>query len=143
MDKNDIMIRCRKKADELLEKYFPNIIHEAAIERPEELAIEYNEELPYVVETEFREWLSALWDEVAPAYSEPFEKIMNRHLEMSMVDANYVPDLRDAKVEANEITLWEKITKSNHEDVTFYKGLLKQYTEELLDTMIKDFVEEF
>ena len=143
MNKSDIENRCRAKADELLGKYFPNIIHEAAIERPEELVIEYNEELPYVVETEFREWLSALWDELAPAHSEPFEKIMNRHLEMSMVDANYVPHLRDARRDAEEVTLWEKITKSNHEDVTYYKGLLKQYTEELLDTMIKDFVEEF
>ena len=138
----DIEIRCRKKANELLEKYFPNFIHEAAVVRPEQLAVENNDDLPYKVEAEFKVWLSGLWNEVAPANSEPFEKVMNRHLHMSMVDANYVPHLKDPRADAEKITLWEKITKSNHEDVTYYKGLLKQYTEELLETMVKDFVEE-
>lgn len=45
---------------------------------------------------------------------------------------------KDAKI----ITIWEKITKSNHEDVTYYKGLLKAYTEELLSWMEIDFVED-
>jgi len=63
-------------------------------------------------------------------------------LDMSMVDASYVPSLKEARADAEKVTLWEKITKSNHEDVTYYKGLLKQYTEELLSTMIKDFIEE-
>lgn len=40
------------------------------------------------------------------------------------------------------ITLWEKITKSNHEDVTYYKGLLLEYTKELLMIMRIDFLEE-
>ena len=142
MSKIDIELRCRKKADELLEKFFPGFIHEAAIDRPEQLAGGYNDKLPYAVEAEFRDWLSGVWKEVAPAGSEPFEKIMNRHLDMSMVDASYVPNLKEARADAEKISLWEKITKSNHEDVTYYKGLLKQYTEELLSTMIKDFIEE-
>lgn len=142
MNKIDIEIRCRKKAEELLETYFPNFIHEAAIEKPEQLAVEYNDDLPYKVEAVFRDWLSCLWDEVAPAHSKPFKDVMNRHLNMSMVDASYVPYLKDAKAEAEKITLWEKITKSNHEDVTYYKGLLKQYAEELIKTMVKDFMEE-
>ena len=43
---------------------------------------------------------------------------------------------------ASTITLWEKITKSNHEDVTYYKGLLREYTKELLLIMRIDFLEE-
>lgn len=44
--------------------------------------------------------------------------------------------------DATEITLWERITKSNHEDVTYYKGLLQEYTRDLLMVMREDFLEE-
>ena len=44
--------------------------------------------------------------------------------------------------EAQQQTLWEKITKTNHEDVTYYKGLLEEYTRELLFCMRHDFMEE-
>ena len=37
---------------------------------------------------------------------------------------------------------WERITKSNHEDVTYYKGLLLEYTRDLLMVMCQDFLEE-
>lgn len=50
------------------------------------------------------------------------------------IDAAY----KDAK----RITLWERITKSNHEDVTYYKGLLYEYTKDLLMVMRLDFLEE-
>lgn len=39
-------------------------------------------------------------------------------------------------------TLWERITRSNHKDVTFYKGLLLEYTRNLLMVMREDFLEE-
>ena len=44
--------------------------------------------------------------------------------------------------DALEQTLWERITKTNHEDVTYYKGLLKDYTRNLLWLMRMDFLEE-
>lgn len=44
--------------------------------------------------------------------------------------------------DASTITLWEKITKSNHEDVTYYKGLLLEYTKDQLLVMRHDFLEE-
>lgn len=39
-------------------------------------------------------------------------------------------------------TLWERLTKTNHKDVTYYKGLLKRYTEELLMALRCDFLED-
>lgn len=39
-------------------------------------------------------------------------------------------------------SLWERITKSNHKDVTYYKGLLLEYTKDLLMVMRQDFLEE-
>ena len=44
--------------------------------------------------------------------------------------------------EAKQRTLWERITRSNHKDVTFYKGLLLEYTRDLLLVMREDFLEE-
>ena len=50
--------------------------------------------------------------------------------------------IEPAYKEATERTLWERITKSNHEDVTYYKGLLQEYTRDLLMVMRHDFLEE-
>ena len=47
-----------------------------------------------------------------------------------------------AHKDATELTLWERITKSNHKDVTYYKGLLQEYTRDLLLVMREDFLEE-
>ena len=67
---------------------------------------------------------------------------MNQHLSMAMTDAEYNVPLSEAKIAAEKITLWEKLIKTNHEDVTYYKGLLLEYTQKLLDTMIIDFTED-
>ena len=140
MTKEQVSLKCYEEIDILLEKYFPNFVYEAAVKKPEALAAEYDNELPYKVKAEYRQWLSSLWGEVAPEGSNPFDEIMNLHLSMSMVDSSYVPYLKDAREDAVEMTLWEKITKTNHEDVTYYVGLLRQYTKELLNTMTKDFL---
>ena len=43
---------------------------------------------------------------------------------------------------ATEQTLWERITKTNHKDVTYYNGLLQEYSRDLLMVMREDFLEE-
>lgn len=140
MDRTAIESCCREKADELLERYFPDFINEAAVIRPEKLAAAYHDDLPREVQQAFREWLASLWEEIAPAGAKSFPEIMNLHKSMQMVDISYVPYLKEAREKAEKITLRERITRTNHKDVTFYKGLLKQYTEELLQTMIQDFM---
>lgn len=126
----------------LLAKYFPNYLHDAAIRKPEELDEEYNDELPHKVEVEFGEWLDALWKELNPNTDKTYMSIMNQHLNMIMTDAEYNRPLVEAKAKADKITFWEKINKTNHEDVTYYKGLLLEYTRRLLDVMINDFIED-
>ena len=143
MTKSEIEPRCRQKADELLEKYFPNFIREAALDKPETLSVDYNDQLPGKVEDEFRAWLAGVWAETEHKSSRSFGDIMDRHLSMTSVDAEFVPLLEKARKEAERITVIEKLKKSNHQQVTYYKGLLRQYSQELLKTMIKDFVEEF
>lgn len=61
---------------------------------------------------------------------------------MDTIMDDYDDYFPSARVNALKITLKERILKSNHKDVTFYNGLLKQCTEELLDVMIDDFIED-
>ena len=142
MDKKDIYKKCTGKAEELLDKYYHNYLLDAAVLRPEILEPEYNLELPRKVEAEFNQFLAILWKELTPQSGKTYEAIMNQHLNMAMSDAEYIPHLKKAKAEAEKNTLWEKITKTNHEDVTHYKGLLIEYTQKVLDNMIEDFIED-
>lgn len=50
--------------------------------------------------------------------------------------------LETAYRSAEQRTLWERITKSNHKDVAYYKGLLYNYTKDHLMVMCIDFLEE-
>lgn len=132
----DIETLCKEKEQELLDKYFGNLSDEAARVRPETIG-EYTKDLPLRIEAEFREYLVGLWKQYS---TEPLvlEEQKLRWLmtedDREAIDAAY----KDAK----RITLWERITKSNHKDVTYYKGLLLEYTKELLMVMRLDFLEE-
>lgn len=143
MTKQEIEQLCCDKAAELIENNFPNFIQEAVVERPEVLDPQYNDDLPHKIEAEFHDWLRDLWNKLVPDGASLFEGIMNRHLDRCMVDADYKPHLQEARTDAEKVSPWEKILRSNHKDVTRYKGMLKDYSEALLENMIKDFVEEF
>ena len=128
---------CKAKEQELLDKYFGNLIKEAAIERPETIG-NYEKDLPLKIEAEFKEYLVGLWREIAPGVSCAFEEKKLRNL---MIDDD-CEALEHAYKDAKEQTLWERITKTNHKDVTLYKALLKEYTQELLICARLDFLEE-
>lgn len=130
---NKVEILCREKEQELLSKYFPSGF---GCSKSETIG-EYTKDLPLKIEAEFREYLIELWK----AYSDTPLVLEEQKLRWLMteddreaIDAAY----KDAK----RITLWERITKTNHEDVTYYKGLLLEYTKDLLMVMRLDFLEE-
>lgn len=131
-----IEILCKEKEQELLDRYFGNLLKEAAIDRPETIGA-YTKDLPLKVEGEFRQYLVELWkqysDEPLVLEEKKLRWLMTED-DREAIDAAY----KDAK----RITLWERITKSNHEDVTYYKGLLLEYTKDLLMVMRHDFLEE-
>lgn len=132
---------CREKADELINKHFGNLTKEAAVEMPEEIG-DYSLELPQQIEAEYNAYLKQLWAKIAPQDLPSFEEIMNKkHLsdQMTEDDREAIKPAYDAAVRR---TLWERITKTNHNDVTYYKGLLKQYSKELLLTLRCDFMED-
>ena len=51
---------CKKKEQELLYRYFGNLVKEAAEERPETIG-EYTKDLPLKIEAEYRAFLEELW----------------------------------------------------------------------------------
>ena len=136
-----IEIQCRSKAEELLNKYFGNLDKESAIERPEEIG-DYSLELPRQIEAEYYAYLKKLWMEIVPSGLPSFEEIIDKkHLSDRMTDDDR-EIIKPAYDDAVTRTLWERLTKTNHKDVTYYKGLLKRYSEDLLTALRCDFMED-
>ena len=141
MTKEQIIALCNKKEQELLNKYFGNLIQEAAHERPGTIE-EYRKELPLKIEAEYRVFLEGLWKEYAPEELKGTPLVLEEQkLRKLMTDDDR--ELIDvAHKDATEQTLWERITKTNHKEVTYYKGFLQEYTRDLLLVMREDFLEE-
>jgi hypothetical protein len=135
--KEEIAKLCKEKELDLLDKYFGNLDKEAIIERPETIG-EYEKELPLKIEAEFKEYLLDIWKEINPDKECVFEEQKLREL-MTEDDRE---GIEYAYKDAVEQTIWERITQTNHKDVTYYKVLLKEYTQELLMCMRLDFLEE-
>lgn len=141
MTPQEITTLCETKQNELLSKYFGNLVHEAAIERPETIG-EYTKDLPLKIEAEFRTFLEELWEEYAPEKLKGTPLVLEEQKLRNLMTDDDREMIEPAYKDATEITLWERITKSNHEDVTYYKGLLQEYTRDLLLIMRNDFIEE-
>lgn len=141
MNTEEVINLCKEKEQELLNKYFANLVKEAAIDRPETIG-EYTKDLPLKIEAEYRTYLEELWREHAPDDLKGTPLVLEEQkLRKLMTDDDR--ELIDvAHRDATEQTLWERITKTNHKDVTYYKGLLQEYTRDLLFVMRHDFLEE-
>lgn len=141
MNSEQIKNQCKAKEQELLNRYFGNLIHEAAIERPENIG-DYTKDLPLKIEAEYRTFLEALWADCAPESLKGTPLVLEEQKLRELMTDDDREGINTAFEKATTITLWERITKSNHEDVTYYKGLLQEYTKELLMLMRMDFLEE-
>lgn len=142
MTRTEIDEICRAKADSLLEKYFGELVKEASIVKPETIG-EYDMNLPLRIEEEYKEYLKILWNKHAGDDTRTFDEIIDKPELREALTADDREALSYAYHDAQRRTLWERLTKSNHRDVTFYKGLLEEYTRELLFCLRHDFVEEF
>jgi len=141
MATKEIETLCMRKEKELLNKYFGNLVKEAAIERPETIG-DYTKDLPLKIEEEYFQYLKEIWGEINPDKSKTLESILDkRHISMLMTEDDR-EGIHYAYEDATRRTLWERLTKTNHKDVTFYKGLLEEYTRELLMCLRCDFIED-
>ena len=141
MIQNEIVKLCIKKEQELLNKYFGNLVNEAAIEMPETIG-EYTKELPLKIEAEYRKFLEKVWEKHVPAELKGTPLVLEEQKLRKLMTDDDREGIDAAYKDASTVTLWEKITKSNHKDVTYYKGLLFEYTKDLLLVMRHDFLEE-
>ena len=141
MSNEQIERTCIEKEEELLKKYFGNLTAEAAKERPETIG-EYTKDLPQKIEQEYYAFLDGLWKQYAPEESKNSQLVLEERKLRKLLTDDSFDMIEEAYKDAIEQTLWEKITKSNHKDVTYYKGLLHKYTQDVLMLMRKDFLEE-
>ena len=141
MTNSEIEKLCIEKEHELLNKYFGNLVKEAAIERPETIG-EYTKDLPLKIEAEYRVFLEELWKEHAPDELKGTPLVLEEQKLRKLMTDDDRELIEEAHKDATEQTLWERITQSNHKDVTYYKGLLQEYTRDLLMVMREDFFEE-
>ena len=114
---------------------------EAAIERPKTIG-EYTKDLPSKIEREYFAFLEDLWKNNTQGEHKISDLVLEEKKLRGLMTENSFEMIEEAYKNAIEQTLWEKITKSNHEDVAFYKGLLHKYTQDVLMLMRKDFLEE-
>jgi len=141
MDIKQIEKLCESKEKELMEKYYGNLVKETAIERPEEIG-SYTKDLPLKIEAEFRSFLEELWKDIAPEKLKGTPLVFEEQKLRKLMTDDDRELIDEAHKDATEQTLWERITKTNHKDVTYYKGLLQEYTRDLLMVMREDFLEE-
>ena len=141
MIQNEIVKLCIEKEQELLNKYFGNLVNEAAIEMPETIG-EYTKELPLKIEAEYRKFLEKVWEKHVPAELKGTPLVLEEQKLRKLMTDDDREGIDAAYKDASTVTLWEKITKSNHKDVTYYKGLLFENTKDLLLIMRRDFLEE-
>lgn len=138
---NDLTKLCTEKEQELLNKYFGNLVYEAARMRLETIGV-YTKDLPLKIKSEYRAFLEELWEKCAPDGQKDTPLVLEEQTLRKLMTDDDREGIEVAYKDATRITLWEKITKSNHKDVTYYKGLLREYTKDLLFVMREDFLEE-
>lgn len=141
MNRENIERRCSEKADALLTQYFGSLVKEASIDCPETIG-NYDLELPLRIEAEYRNFLKELWAEITPNATRTIDELLDKKHLRDMMTEDDREGIAHAYRNAQQRTLWERITQTNHKDVTYYKGLLEEYTRELLFCMKCDFLEE-
>ena len=121
----------------MLDNYFHRVKGSFADKADSETIGEYTMDLPLKVETEYRDFLKELWKECSDT-----PLVLEEQKLRWLMTERIREMLEEAYKDATTITLWERITRTNHEDVNYYKGLLYEYTKNLLSIMRIDFLEE-
>lgn len=140
MATNYITEKCEKKEHELIQKYFGNIVQEN-LAKADKIG-DYDIGLPKRIEEEYLAFLREIWKENASDDPRTFEEIIDQRHRTEQLTENKRIATHNAYNEAKRISLWERLTKTNHEDVANYKGILKDYTEALLMEIRCDFLED-
>ena len=140
MTESELRDCCWAQYNLLLQSYFGDFAVEAAKGKTEVLDDIYTDTLPLTIADKYRSFLLSLWSKIAPIGAPPYEELVTTKRASEVTTEEYEDFLERARTEAKTVTFFEKITRSNHKDVSYYKGLLKQYTEELMRIIMEDFL---
>lgn len=127
--------QCWAKYNQLLDTHFTDDPRNT-----EFLSGSYTIDLPLLIAAEMRNYIDALWE--ANGDGRSLNDLMGAGRLTRITYESYLDRLRETMQDALQITLWEKITNTNYQDVAVYKGILKECTKEILETMITDFLNE-
>ena len=130
-----IKILCWNKIDELLKEHFASTSSEVLDPR-------YTLDYPLKVAAEMKNYLADLWAAEGQQSGKAFEDLMGAGRLNNITYESYLDMIKAAQKEALKITLWEKITHTNHEDVMIFQSILRSCTREILELMVKDFLNE-
>jgi hypothetical protein len=136
--KEESIVRCWAKIDELLDSHFPAVSPDEEV-----LDSKLNINLPLEIAAEMKDFLSVLWEEEnQDGTGKTLDEIMGAGRLNELTYESYLELLKKSEHDALKITLWEKITKTNHEDIIAFRSILRSCTREILETMVKDFLNE-
>lgn len=137
MDKQQINQICRQKIEEILDKNFGLIAQYETLEHLDEM---YPKDKPEKLFEEFKAFLQSLLDEIKPNSGTNLDDYLNSHVFSVLSAQKFKDNIELYHTKAHEITLFEKLTDTNKNDVTNYKFALYKYTETVLHAMKEDFV---
>lgn len=136
MDKQEINQLCRLKIQELLDKNFGIIAQDETIEQLDE---KYPIDLPETLITEFKAFLQTIIDKLIPN-KKGLDTYLNTHSFSLLSGEKYKVEYETYYKKAHEITIYEKVTNSNSNDIAKYKYALYKYVETVLFSIKEDFV---
>ena len=133
---------CKEREEKLIEGYYGNLVVEASKERPEFIG-KYTPDLPFKIESEYKDFLDSLVEQLFPGdNSISADSFLDEEKLRKLITDDDREAIAEAYKKATKRTLVERLSNTNHKDVTFYKGLLEAHTKDLLLVMRTDFLEE-
>lgn len=141
MTNEQIINLCKNKEQELLNESFGKLVDEASFNRPETIE-HYTPELPMIIAMKYRDFLEKLWEDAAPDELKGSPFILDEQRLLRLMTDDDREGVDSAYKHAIRQNIWEKVTKTNYKDVTYYKGLLEAYTKDILMVMRNDYLEE-
>lgn len=142
LDIHKLELLCKEREEKLLNGYFYNLVEEAANERPEFIG-KYTPDLPYRIESEYREYLAFLLKQLFPDNDKvDIDSFLDEEKLRQLITEDDREAIDAAYKKASRRNVLERLSNTNHKDVTFYKGLLEAHAKDLLLVMRTDFLEE-
>lgn len=94
------------------------------------------------VEEEYKNFLSTLWKDIRPDDERTLDDILDKRYNRLVLARDYTAPIEAAIGDAEEITLWERITNSNYRDIEQLNALVIAYIRDLLAQITRDFMED-